>query len=90
MSYLSIFTRIVVSVVLDDWRGFANLPTANKLWSLSYKPTDTTILVNIDRSYLSIFTRIVVSVVVDDCNGLANLPTANNWKSSSYNPTVEI
>ena len=29
MSYLSIFTRIVVSVVVDDCNGLANLPTAN-------------------------------------------------------------
>ena len=33
-------TKIVVSVVNDDWRGLANLPTANKLKSLSYNPTD--------------------------------------------------
>ena len=38
MVYLSIFTKIVVSVVGEDCNGFANLPTANNSKSSLYKP----------------------------------------------------
>ena len=33
------FTSIVVSVVADVGRGWASLPTANRFWFSSYKPT---------------------------------------------------
>ena len=37
--YLSILINIVISVVLDEGRGCANLPTAIKFWLSSYNPT---------------------------------------------------
>ena len=37
--YLSIFTKIVVSVVLEEGKGWANLPTANNSYCSLYIPT---------------------------------------------------
>jgi hypothetical protein len=33
------FTSIVMSVVAEVGSGWASLPTANRFWSSSYKPT---------------------------------------------------
>ena len=35
----SIFTRMVVSVVVDDWIGCASFATASSSWLSLYKPT---------------------------------------------------